>query len=481
MTCKTLEAEILSVSDMKRIHCCSQAILEQQGVRIEHEQALRSLADAGADVDFQKKLVCFPAELVERSLANVPKTIRLAGRDPEFDRELNAESDFLVRCLSGPGLVPQDRGPGFRKATLQDQQKIAIIADGLPSIECSGMLSLQDVPGETADLFAAKSLLEHSRKHFMSLSLGSKNMRYLVEMQLAVRGTRQAMIQRPLFHGLICPISPLYYPADEIEKVKAWAEHRLPLVVAVEIMLGATAPVSLAGALVQGNAEVLAAMALVQTLYPETPMFYYCFPSLTDMRSGKTRSGGPENMLLVAALSRLGTRLYGLPTECPGLVADGADPGAVMFEKGYGAAVAALSGANLLSGAGGLNRETAISLKQLVIDDEIIAYTRRLSSGFRINLETIGLEAVQRVGPRGNFLADEHTWAHFRNEIRFYPSLLDSGGALDPALEQDGLLARAGEKLEQMLKNHDELSLDRSVVRDLEGILKSAVRDIAGT
>ena len=478
MVFNSFETQILSSSDMETIHAGSLSILERTGILLEHGQALEALADAGARVDFQKKLVCFPPEMVERSLARVPKTICLAGRDPEFDHELSAESDFLLRCLSGPSLVPQERGSGFRKAALQDQHEMAIVADGLSNIDCSGMLSLQDVPQEIADLFAAKTLLEHSRKHFMSLALSSRNMQYLVEMQLAVRGTRQAMIQRPLFHGLVCPISPLYYPRDEIERLKVCAENGLPLVVAVELMLGATAPVSLAGALVQGNAEVLGAMTLVQTLYPETPMLYYCFPSLTDMRTGKTMGGGPENMLLSAAFSGLGTRFYGLATECPGLVSDGAHIGERMFQKGYAAAVAAASGASLLAGAGGFQRETVSSLRQLVIDDEIIAYTRRMSSGFRINQATLGLEAVHRVGPRGNFLSDEHTFHHFRNEIRFYPRLLDTSGTSEKASGQDGLLAKAGEQVQQMLKKHKVPPLEAFVLKELETILKSAVREI---
>ncbi len=234
-------------------------------------------------------------------------------------------------------------------------------------------------------------------------------------MQLAVRGTKEAMIQRPLFHAIVCPISPLYYPEDEIERLIVCGEYGLPVKVAVLPMLGASAPVTLAGTIAQGNAEVLGAFTLIQILYPGTPTIYYCFPSVTEMRTGNSMGGGPENMLLYAAVSQLGTSYYKMPTDCPALLSDGVIFEQRLFQKGTGTFVAATSGATVLSGAGGLDGGMGFSLTQLAIDDEIVQITRRMFAGFEINEDKIGLDAVHRVGPRGNFMADDHTYDHFRD------------------------------------------------------------------
>ncbi len=123
---------------------------------------------------------------VESVLARVPRKIVLAGRDPEYDHEVSFNSNVLVRCGSGDTLVPVEKEGGFRAATMKDQKEAGIVSDGLNSIDFSGLMSIQDVPSKSADLYATKILLENSRKHFMGLTMGSINIKYLVEIQLAI-------------------------------------------------------------------------------------------------------------------------------------------------------------------------------------------------------------------------------------------------------------------------------------------------------
>jgi len=468
----------LSRAELQRIHTASLQLLEQTGLRIDHAAALDRLADAGAQVDRTTNRVRFPAALVERCLAEVPRTMRLAGREPQFDHVLRCESNFRVRCLSGPNWMLEEKDGALRPATLQDQERLAVVCDALADIDFAGLLSIQDVPPPLADLYAVKTLLQHSRKHFMSLSLGSKNMRYLAEMQLAVCGGRSAMRRRPLFHAIVCPISPLYYPADEIERLLVCAEYKMPVKAAVEIMLGTSAPVTLAGTIAQGNAEVLGALTLMYILYPENPAVYYCFPSVTDMRTGAAVGGGPENMLLYAALSQLGRRCYQLPTEGPGLVADGVDPAQCLFQKGVGALTAAAAGTTLLSGAGGLKRETASGVSQLVIDDEIIRFVRRMAQGFAVSEDKIGLDAVQRTGPQGHYLADNHTMAHFREELQFYASVFDFEAGEERFHDPDRLRQRARAQADKILRIHAVPPLADAVIRELDTILASAQKEI---
>ncbi len=473
-----MRIEILSKAEMKRIHEASLAILAGTGIRIDHRETLAKLAEEGAEVDFAKNLARFPADLVEASVARVPRKIRLAGRDPEYDHEIGCHNDFLVRCGSGDTLVPTHQEDRFRAATLNDQKMAGIVSDALDAIAFSGLMSLQDVPPKSADLHATKILLENSRKHFMGLTMGSINMRYLVEMQLAVRGTREAMLERPLFHAIICPMSPLHYPADEIERLKVCCENGLPLKVCVEPMLGASAPVTLAGTLAQGNAEVLGAFTLLQLLYPGMPTVYYCYPSVVEMRAGSAVTGGPENLLLYAAFAQLGTQYYGMPSECPALISDGFIFEQTMLQKGMGMFMAAGSGAVILSGAGTLDGGLASSLTQLVIDDEIVQFARRIAAKFDMDKEKLGIEAVGQAGPSGSFMASQHTYKHFRDEIRFYPNLLDFNSYSVWSRDPQRLCERAENRVAYILKEHEVPPLEDAVVRELERILDAADREI---
>ena len=473
-----MRIEILNNEEMKKIHEASLSILENTGIRVDHKETLEKLADAGANIEMKKNLVRFPADLVECSVAQTPRTICLAGRDPEYDYELSCDSDFLVRCGSGDTWVPAERGDGFRKATMKDQKAAGIVSDGLDAIGFSGLMSIQDVPSKSADLYATKILLENSRKHFMGLTMGSINMKYLAEMQLAVRGTKEAMIQRPLFHAIICPMSPLYYPEDEIERLKVCGENGLPVKVTVEPMLGASAPVTLVGTIAQGNAEVLGAFTLLQILYPGIPTVYYCYPSVVEMRTGSSVTGGPENLLLYAALAQLGTSYYRMPAECPALVSDGFIFEQLLAQKGMGTMMAAASGAAILSGAGTLDGGMASSLTQLVIDNEIVQITRRMWAKFDVNEEKIGLDAVHRVGPKGNFIADIHTFNHFRDEIRFYPTIFNFRTYSDWAKDSRGVYERAKNKVNEILNKHEVPPLEDAVIKELDRILKAADKEI---
>jgi trimethylamine--corrinoid protein Co-methyltransferase len=255
-------------------------------------------------------------------------------------------------------------------------------------------------------------------------------------------------------------------------------EYGLPIKVAVLPLLGVSAPVSLAGTIAQGNAEVLGGLTLMQTLFPGLPTLYYCIPGVSEMRSGNAVGGGPENVLLYAAIAQLGTSYYEIPTECPALLSDGFIFEQLMFQRGIGTLMAATSGAAILSGAGGLDRGMGISLNQLAIDDEIVQIIRRICSKFEVNEDKIGLDAIYRVGPQGTFIADKHTYKHFKDEIRFYPKVFDYRTYSDWINDPEGVCKRAKNKVSDILNHNEVPPLEDDVIRELSRIVQAADREI---
>ena len=470
----------LSEKEMQKLHEASLTILQEVGMQIDHTRARSILHDAGARVDDHQNRVKFPADMVEACLAKVPKRVCLAGRNPEYDLELNYDSPFAIRCATGLTAILDSRAATCRDAVLQDQKDLATLVDALENIDMAGPLTLHDVPGKTADLHATRLLLEGQRKHFMNLTMGSANMRYQIEMQLAVRGSREEIKKRPLFHPIACLISPLYIPEDDIEIMMIAGEYGLPVKIPVMPMLGASAPVTLAGLLAQGNAEVLGAFTVLQTLCPGNPTLYYMVPALMDMHTGSSVYAGPENSLLYTAIIQMARSFYKVPSDTTAFFCDGIMLEQTTFQKGCLLQNAAMSGANIVSGAGNVDGGMAFSPRQLVVDNEITGFTRRLLAGFDIDDDTLALDCIQRVGPKGNFLEDRHTLENFRSQALFSPSIFSYQNFSTWQQEGKPFSERAEEAVQGILADHQAPPLEDHVARELERIVKAADAEIAG-
>lgn len=470
----------LSEQEMQKLHEASLTILEDVGLQIDHPRARSILHDAGARVDNDRKRVKFPADMVAACLAKIPDRLCLAGRDPEQDLELHHDGSFVVRCATGLTSILESGSDTCRNASTRDQTDLATLVDALENIDMAGPLTLHDVPAKTADLHATRLLLEGQRKHFMNLTMGPANMRYQIEMQLAVRGSREALKERPLFHPIACLISPLYIPADDIEIMMLAGEYGLPVKIPVMPMLGASAPVTLAGLLALGNAEVLGAFSVLQTLCPGNPTFYYMVPALMDMRTGSSVYAAPENSLLYTAIIQMARSFYNVPSDTTAFFCDGIMLEQTTYQKGCLLQNAALSGANIISGAGNVDGGMAFSPLQIAVDNEITGFTRRLLTGFDIDDNTLALDCVRRVGPKGNFLEDRHTFENFRCQALFSPSIFSFQNF--SAWQQDGrrFSERAAETVRDILANHEVPPLEAPVARELARIVKAADREIAG-
>lgn len=471
----------LSEKEMQKLHETSLAILQEVGMQIDHPKARTILHDAGARVDNDQNRVKFPADMVEACLAKIPKSVCLAGRNPEHDLQLSFDSPFVMRCATGLTSILESRSATCRDATSQDQKDLATLVDALENIDMAGPLTLHDVPGKTADLHATRWLLEGQRKHFMNLTMGSANMRYQIEMQLAVRGSREEIRKRPLFHPIACLISPLYIPEDDIEIMMIAGEYGLPVKIPVMPMLGASAPVTLAGLLAQGNAEVLGAFTVLQTLCPGNPTLYYMVPALMDMRTGSSVYAGPENNLLYTAIIQMARSFYKVPSDTTAFFCDGILLEQTIFQKGCLLQNAAMSGASIISGAGNVDGGMAFSPLQLVVDNEITGFTKRLLSGFDLNDNALALDCIKRVGPKGNFLEDRHTLENFRSQALFSPSIFSY--QTFSTWRQEGKLFsdRAIDAVRNICADHKVPPLEDHVVRELGRIVKTADAEIAGS
>ena len=252
------------------------------------------------------------------------------------------------------------------------------------------------------------------------------------------------------------------------------AEIGIPVCFNSSAVSGVTAPVTLAGAVVQINAEMMAALTIIQLHRPGAAVVYAAHPMAMDMKTGMSSISTAEVGLMSAACVDLG-RYYGLPTSANGLCTDtcAPDPMATL-EKWACGYLPAMAGANVNAGAGSLACVGSVSLEQLVIDDDLYGHLHRHGQGIEVDEESLATEVIDAVGPGRAFLMEDHTLAHFRTE--HYSSPL-ANRLNAPAWEAAGgadVVDRAAEKVRAILAQPMKSFLTEEQTREIDGLVDSA-------
>ena len=471
---------ILSDEQLKMVHNATLTVLEKTGMRVDHAQAREVLQAAGARVDHDTKIVKFPPALVEEKLKLLPRKVTYYGRTPEFDFTVEAGGEIYSRVAGGAINYIDLKTGAAHRSCLADWVEFARLVDALPNIHCVCTMHCGDVPAATADIHGMRVLLENQRKCVIHTAFSLRIQQYLVELALAVRGSKQALAERPLYHHMLSPISPLILDEDSAAQLFLACDYGLPTDIPIMPITAVSAPITLAGTLVQANAEFLGTMTLAQTYKPGHVMPYFTDPVVADLRTGAPLFAAPEVGLLVAAIAQLGSELYGLSPQGIGLDSDGYTVEQALFQKCQNAVFQSMAGGKLLIGAGAVEACMALSPAQLVIDDEIVRIVRRWVRGVDVNESTLAVDVIAKVGPGGQFLMEEHTLDRLHTgelittEIfeRDKRELWEEKGSR--SLEQ-----KAREKGLALLAKHEVPPLPAEVRRELDAIVKSADNELA--
>jgi len=219
-------------------------------------------------------------------------------------------------------------------------------------------------------------------------------------------------------------------------------------------LAGATAPVTLAGAVVQHAAECISGITIHQLAQPGAPIVWGGAPAIFDMRTGRTPMGAIETAMLDVACAQVGKH-FGLPTHAYMVTGDGRVIDAqVEMESGMSTLLGALAGINMISGAGMLDFLACHSVEKLVIDAEAIASAQRLLEGIVPRSDSLAVATFAQTGLQGDFLKLKETRVLFRKEQHF-PSAVIDRGASSPAIETVGILQRARRRVDELLSQYE--------------------------
>lgn len=466
---QTPQLTLLSEDQISKLHMATLEVLEEIGVDVLNEEAVSLLSDNGCAI--RKNRVTIPSDLVEESLRAAPKRITLSARDGKNSLQLENGKSYFGTGSDCPHILDSSTGERrrFRK---EDVEKGASICDYLPNIDFVMSMGLvSDVPVAVSDRHQFAAMLGNTSKPIVFTCHDKEGLSDILDMCIAVRGSLEEFRKSPFVALYTEPITPLKHPNSSLKKLLFAAEKGIPLIYTPAPMAGATAPVTLAGTVVTGNAELLSGLVITQLKNKSAPFIYGGVFTIMDMSTSIFSYAAPEFYLLNMAMTDMG-HYYKLPVFSTAGCSDAKTlDQQAGIEAGISCLVATLSGANLIHDVGYLEYGLTASYEMLVMSNEIISMVKRIIKGIRIDKESLALNIIKQIGPGGNFLTTEHTLNHFREEL-WSPTLLNRKTYQNWEKEGRKTLAdRCNEKVRYILGNHSVKPLRRVIQQQIVQIL----------
>ena len=390
-------------------------VLERLGLQFENPRALDVFASHGQKVDMPKERVWLKRDFIERALETVPKTITVWNVTGTKSIEIGGDNVTFDPGSAAIKVLLQDRS--VRSSTSSDYVMLSRLVHQLPHIRAhSTSLVPHDLPIESTDYFRLYIAAQTCDKPLVTGLFRHESFDTMLEMMAVLRGSKQAVAEKPLALFDACPSSPLRWSELTSESLMKCAAAGVPSEVVSVPLTGATGPVTLSGSLVVHTAENLAGIALAQAIRPGAPVVYGGAPCIMDMRQGQTPFGSIETMMIDCAYAQIGKR-FNLPIHAyMGLSDSKLVDAQAGYESGYGIILAALAGVNVVSGVGILDFITVQSLEKLVIDNEICGMAYRLLDGIRMRHEPMALDFLPDAIEKGHFLGHPTTLKLFKEE-----------------------------------------------------------------
>ncbi len=462
----------LTENEVEAIHQATLRILSETGIVLVHPSGRELLCDAGASIAGENVLL--PPELVESAIARCMRTVRLQSRTGTIN--VWGDGGLHWHNLGGARDIYDPHTGSRRRATLRDLCDSTRLLDALDQVtNITPMFTPQDVHGPSMSLAMYRYALPHTTK-----VLQGPGVHTAVEVRYA---TRLAAVIGPPEEVLslsVSPVSPLTFPDDVVEAILETSRLKITFAPLPCPTAGTTAPLSIAGALAQQNAEVLAAIVLAQLVSPGLPIIYCGRLAMMEPRTGLSVWGGVELGIASAATAQLGHR-YGLPVNVYGFSSNAHTLDIQSgFERALNAAIPALAGADELSGIGEMEAGVTSSFAQIVCDNELAASVKRLQRGFVVDEDACAVDVIA-AAMRGthNFLGQKHTSRYLRSGEIMMARLAERGTWESWEIgNRKGMAERAQAEAERLLHEHSVPPLREDQEKELDAILNEASSEL---
>jgi len=460
--------EILSADEIESIHLASLTLLENHGIRILHDKARCMLAEAGADVDHKSQMVRLDRHLVLEKLSLAPSEVTLHARNPEKNFTLGGHH-LAFTSVGGPAYCT-DLDRGRRRGTFDELCDYLKLVQSLDIIhqEGGGPFEAIELPPETRHLDLYHAQIRLLDKNWQPNALGRERARDAINMaRIGLAMGADEFARNPALFAIININSPLQLDVPMAEGLIEMSTAGQAVCITPFTLAGAMAPVTLAGTLVQQNAEVLAGATLTQIVRPGSPVVYGAFSSNVDMKSGSPVFGTPEYAKAASASGQLARR-YTIPLRSSNVSSSNVVDAQSTYESAMSLWAAITAHANIIvHAAGWLEGGLTASFEKLIVDAEMLQMMSEYLKPIEVNAESIALDAITEAGAGGHFFGVEHTLSRYRTA--FYQPLLTEQRSFESWAEAGSIdtQVRANGIWKQLLKNYQQPALDPAIDDEL--------------
>ena len=452
-------------------------ILCSLGLQIHNKQILSMLADHQAKVDMDNFHVNLTEEIIQKAIKTAPRSFKLYD---VMGNQTHDFSDYNVYFTPGSTAlnILDCQTQQMRKPLTNDYIDFSKIIAQLENIASTSTAFIStDVHEKISDSYRLFLSLLYCEKPVVTGAFTIESFNVMKDFQLAVRGTQQALKEKPLTVFSCCPTSPLKWSEVTSQNLLDCSRYSIPVEFIAMPLSGFIAPVTLTGTLIQHTAETLSGIVISQLAHPGAPILYGGSPAVFDVRYETPPMGAVETMMTDCAYNEIGKYLN-LPTQAYISMSDAKQLDAQAgLESGMGATLAALAGINSISGPGMIDFESCQSLEKLVLDNEMCGMTFRLIDGITPRDDFPALPIFQELLREKHLLIAEHTTRHRHKEI-FFP-----GPAIDRAnrerWKQQGAMdlnARLHNEVNKLLKTYQPSTLPETTKKDLVKLMEKEAR-----
>ncbi|HVW58216.1 MAG TPA: trimethylamine methyltransferase family protein [Rhizobiaceae bacterium] len=414
---------IVSDDELESIHLASLRVLKEIGLEVLHDEARAIMKRCGADVVDGETRVRFDGDMVLEWAAHAPSEFTLHARNPAHNLAFGGNNIILAQMASAPNCSDTDNGR--RPGNQVDFRNFLKLAQMHNVLQCTGGYPVEpiDIHPSIRHLECLRDLATLTDKAFHIYSLGRERNLDGIEIARIARGvSREQMEREPSCFTIINTNSPLRLDIPMMEGIIQMSRAGQAVVVTPFTLAGAMAPVTIAGAVVEQNAEALAGIAFSQMVRKGAPAGYGGFTSNVDMKSGAPAFGTPEYMKAQLLGGQLARR-YNIPYRTSNTCAANTVDAQAAYESVFSLWGAIQGGGNfMMHGAGWLEGGLRCSYEKMILDIDLLQMVAEFLTPLDLSEDALAIEAIRDVGPGGHFFGTPHTQARYKTA--FYAPIL---------------------------------------------------------
>lgn len=464
---------LVSDDELESIHLASLRVLKEIGVDVLHEGAKQMMKEHGADVRPGSDRVRFDADMILELISHAPSQFTLHARNPAHDLTFGGNNLVLAMVASAPNCSDIDRGR--RPGNQEDYRSFLKLAQVHNVIHCTGGYPVEpiDIHPSVRHLECIRDLAVLTDKVFHIYSLGKERNLDGIELTRIARGISREQLERePSVFTIINTNSPLKLDIPMMEGIIQMSSAGQVVVVTPFTLSGAMAPVTIAGALVQQNAEALAGLAFAQMVKKGAPVAYGGFTSNVDMKSGAPAFGTPEYMKAQIVGGQLARR-YNIPYRTSNTCAANAVDAQAAYESVFSLWGAIQGGGNfMMHGLGWLEGGLRASFEKVILDVDLLQMVTEFMTPLDLSEDALAVDAIRDVGPGGHFFGTPHTQARYKNA--FYAPVLSDWRNFESWTEAGSPTAveKANRVSKERLASYEQPSMDPAIREELDAFVE---------